>query len=68
MIYHQGTNPLNLLDIQKDNFRVTEMKKWKAAKIALVVQLSYHIFKIILPFTTLAECLDWKSDECKRHI
>ena len=41
-----------MLDINKDDYRASEMKKLTICKIALAVQLGYDTCKIILPFTT----------------
>ena len=48
MVHHQGTNHLNMLEIQKDDFRASEAKKWIITKIIICFEFAYDLTKIIM--------------------
>ena len=68
MVHHQGTNHLNMLEIQKDEFRATEAKKWIITKIIICFEFAYDLTKIIMLCISYAECDDPGSNECSNII
>ena len=68
MVHHQGTNHLNMLEIQKDDYRASEMKKWTITKIILGWELGYDLTKVVMLCISYAECADPGSKECQDVI
>ena len=68
MVHHQGTNHLNMLEIQKDDYRANEMKKWTITKIVLCFELAYDLTKVVMLCISYAECADPGSQECQDVI
>ena len=64
MIHFQGTTQLNTLEIKKDEFRMVESKKWQLTKKILIVELLWHIFKILLPTCELIACNYMTDEKC----
>ena len=57
-----------MLEIQKDDYRAKEMKKWTITKIIICFELGYDLTKIIMLCISYAECADPGSDVCSHKI